>query len=48
MMGTIHAVRELGRPRKSLFQDLFKESSARGNEAQVRALYEQLEMSRSY
>ena len=39
MMGTIHAIRELGRPGKPLLQDLFEESSAGGNEAKVRTLY---------
>lgn len=39
MMGTIHAVRELGGPPKSILQDLFKETSAGGNEAKVRLLY---------
>lgn len=39
MMGTIHAVHELGGPPKSILQDLFEESSTGGNEAKVRLLY---------
>lgn len=39
MMGTIDAVRELGRPTKSVLQDLFEEPSTGGNEAKVRFLY---------
>lgn len=39
MMGTIHAVRELGGPPKTVLQDLFEETSAGGNEAKVRLLY---------
>lgn len=38
MMGTIHAVCELGRPPQSLLQDLFEKSSTGGNEAKVRFL----------
>lgn len=39
MMGTIHAVRELGGPPESLLHDLLEDSSAGGNEAKVRFLY---------
>lgn len=39
MMGTIHAVRKLGGPPKSLLQDLFEDSSASSNESKVWLLY---------
>lgn len=39
MVGTIHAVRQLGGPPKSLLQDLVEKSSTGGNEAKVRFLY---------
>lgn len=39
MMGTIHAVRELGGPPESVLHNLLEDSSAGGNEAKVRFLY---------